>query len=156
MRNEVRRIPAALWLIFWLFLSSLLFLGPGMSRTLNLETQPTLETVMVRISSPCHCHLSWDTCWQIHTYTDTHVRKWDTNSSPHTPWACTVTPVTTPVTCPYMSLCSVLTHTSAYSTWPPVTDQTWTCTIQGHVQPVQMAEVFICLMARKCAFTDFT
>lgn len=40
----------------------------------------------------------------------------------HTPWACTLTPVTTSVTFPlHKGQCAVLTHTSAYSTWPPVT-----------------------------------
>lgn len=72
---------------------------------------------------------------QIYIHWHTHVRKCIKNSSPHTPWACTLTPVTTSVTCPYISLCAVLTHTSAYSTWPPVTYAaceagTWTCTIR--------------------------
>ena len=103
--------------------------------------------------TPTHTH--------THTHTQTNVCKWNTNSSPHTPWACTLTPVTTPVTCPDISLCAVLTHTSAYSTWPPVTyttceAQTWTCTIKGHAQLVQTVEVFRYLMAEKSAFTDFT
>lgn len=100
---------------------------------------------------------------QAHTDTHTHtnVRKRNTNSSPHTPWACTLTAVTTPVTCPYISLCAVLTHTSAYSTWPPVTyttceAQTWTCTIQGHAQLVQTVEVFRYLMAEKVPLLIFT
>lgn len=81
--------------------------------------------------------------------------------STHTPWACTLTPVTTPVTCHYISLCAVLTQTSTYSTWPPVTNaackaDTWTCTIKGHVQLVQIVEVLRYPMARKCAFSDFT
>lgn len=43
-----------------------------------------------------------------------------------------------------MNLCAVLTHTSAYSTWPPVTcgiceAEPRTCTITDHAQSVQTA-----------------
>lgn len=146
---QMKKIPR------WFFSST--FSGLDMNRTLNMETLPIWETATVRISR----HAIYPQTRTLNDNTLTHLYGNGTWFHRHTPWACTLTPVTTPVTCPYINLCAVLTHTSTYSTWPSATNparqsQTWTCTITGHVQLVQIVEALRKLMARKMCLSNFT
>lgn len=78
------------------------------------------------ISMPCRA--PWDTCKHTHTDTHTLTRAVYTNAISTDTMSLHTRTSNHSVTCPYISLCAVLTHTSAYSTWPPVRQR------HGHVQ----------------------